>query len=377
MPKLLHIADIHLDSPFSLLDAEKASVRRNELRGIFSSVMLFVKSAGIDAVLIAGDLFDTGFVTAETAALIKNAFASCPDCKFIISPGNHDPYTETSVYRSVSFSPNVFIFSSETVQKFSFDDLNMDVYGFAFCDNELRRSPVAEFRVEDPERINILLAHCDIASPLSKYAPVTKNDLSSCGVDYAALGHIHNSDGVLKAGNTHYAYSGVLDGRSYDETGHKGGILLDIQKDHGVLHFQYNGIRFSKRHYEKDTLNISGAGSMAEIEEKIRTYITAKKYDMDTLLRLTLSGAVSSDFKLNRAVLEQTDFGLFSFELEDQTLPLYNKEHLINDPTIRGEFFRTILPHLENGSSQEREIYAEALRIGLSALSGEDFADFH
>ena len=31
MPKIIHTADIHLDAPFSLLDVQKAQVRKNEL----------------------------------------------------------------------------------------------------------------------------------------------------------------------------------------------------------------------------------------------------------------------------------------------------------------------------------------------------------
>ena len=86
MAKILHIADVHLDSPFSLLDPQKSQARRNELRGTFTSAMMYAKMEKYDIVIIAGDLFDCEFVTRETMDLITSQFAANPDCKFVIAP---------------------------------------------------------------------------------------------------------------------------------------------------------------------------------------------------------------------------------------------------------------------------------------------------
>ena len=84
---------------------------------------------------------------------------------------------------------------------------------------------------------------------------------------------------------------------------------------------------------------------------------------------------MSASLELRPSLLEKCDFGLFFIEIENKTLPLYDSEKLKSDPTIRGEFFRTVLPYLENGSPSERKIYSEALRLGLLALSGEDLGE--
>ena len=99
MVKILHTADIHLDSPFSLLDVKKAQARKAELRGTFSSMMLYAKSEKYHIVLMAGDLFDSEFATKETLEMMATQFASAPECRFVISPGNHDPLTPKSPYR--------------------------------------------------------------------------------------------------------------------------------------------------------------------------------------------------------------------------------------------------------------------------------------
>ena len=70
MLKILHTGDIHLDSPFSKLDARRAEIRRGELRTSFISMMQYARKNAVDLILVAGDLFDTEFVTRETMALM-------------------------------------------------------------------------------------------------------------------------------------------------------------------------------------------------------------------------------------------------------------------------------------------------------------------
>ncbi|MCD7776814.1 MAG: metallophosphoesterase, partial [Firmicutes bacterium] len=91
--KILHTGDVHLDSPFSGLDPDRAAERKAELRAAFDSLLSFVSQNGVDILLIAGDLFDSGFATHDTVELLKSGFARIPGCRVIISPGNHDPYT--------------------------------------------------------------------------------------------------------------------------------------------------------------------------------------------------------------------------------------------------------------------------------------------
>ena len=74
MIKILHFADVHLDSPFSLCDIKRSEQRRNELRSAFTSVMTYVRTSKIKYVLIPGDLFDYNFVTRETIDLVLREF---------------------------------------------------------------------------------------------------------------------------------------------------------------------------------------------------------------------------------------------------------------------------------------------------------------
>lgn len=372
--KILHCADLHLDSPFQSGSTEKSEVRRRELRGTFSSLILYIKTERIPLVLLAGDLFDSAFVTKETAAFVIRELASVPDCRFVISPGNHDPYTPDSVYAKVDFPENVFLFREATLEKHSFPDLGVDVYGYAFTGSSLPLCPFAGRMPERTDRLNLLCAHGDVGNPLSPYCPISEKDIAEAGFDYGAFGHVHTSEGLKKAGNSYYAYSGCLEGRDFGETGHKGALLLDITKERGLVTVKASPIRFSGRRYEWFELDLTGLADEKEVQDRIRNLLTEKSLGSDTLLRLTLCGHVSPRLRLDtNALTTLLSPGLFYLEIQDHTLPLLDTEALENDPTVRGAFFAAMRPLLENGTAEERATAAKALRVGLAALTGEDF----
>ena len=179
MLKILHTVDIHLDSPFSGLDARRSEIRRAELRSTFSSLMTYVRDNSIDLLLITGDFFDTGFVTKETVSIVLREFSRVADCKIVISHGNHDPSTPDSVYAKVKFPENVYIFKSSEQTSFSFPELGCEVYGYAFTGETMRKSPLRP--TGDSGYIKILCAHAHLNSPLSPYCPISTAELEACG----------------------------------------------------------------------------------------------------------------------------------------------------------------------------------------------------
>ena len=78
MVKILHTADMHLDSPFTLMDASLSHARRADLRSAFSALMMYVKDNKIDLVLIAGDMFEHEYATKETISLVVKEFEKVP-----------------------------------------------------------------------------------------------------------------------------------------------------------------------------------------------------------------------------------------------------------------------------------------------------------
>lgn len=376
MVKILHTADMHLDAPFTLEDASLSEVRRGDLRTAFTALTMYVEDNDIDLVLISGDMFDSEYVTKDTVSLVVKEFGRLSKCRFVIAPGNHDPYTSSGVYKKTQFPDNVFIFTEPTMSLFAFDDIGVDVYGYAFTKPYMERNPFIGKKPMHKDRINILCAHADTSSPISKYCPVTENDIAESGFDYLAFGHIHMGKEPTKAGDSIYAYPGCLEGRDYGEPGHKGALCGSMTKDEAGFRCDLKPVRFSRRRYALERVNVSGSSTNEEICEAISGCILKKGYGEDTLLRVTLEGNVTPDLKISKKQIEREIRRLYTFDLIDNTLPLYDSERLRFDPTIKGAFFEALLPMLENGTAEEREIAAMALRYGLSAIDGADIVDF-
>ena len=375
MPKIIHTGDLHLDAPFSLLDVRKAQMRKQELREVFVSLISFAAAEKADLMIFSGDLFDSGFVTEETVALMTSQFASVPGCRFVIAPGNHDYLSGNSPYEKSAFPENVYIFQKEALGCFSFPEIGVDVYGYAFVSEKYTANPLAVPVTPDKNRINILAAHADVGGK-SDVCPLSVSDIAKSGFDYIALGHIHKGGELKMAGKTYYAYCGCPEGRSFDECGIKGAFLAEMSKTAGKLSAKFLFKRFSGRRYEKTTLDITGIASQEAFSERLREIVQREGYGPDVLLRVRLTGRIPPEIRLQLQKADAASFGLFWLEIEDGTLPLLNTEEMKNDISIRGAFFRELLPLLESENEEERRTATEALRYGLAALDGNDVIDF-
>ncbi len=384
MIKFIHAADLHLDSVFAMEDVQKAARRREELRATFARLIEEAKRFEADLVLIAGDLFDRRYVTKNTLDLAGSLFASFPECKFVISPGNHDFYSPDSVWEKSEMPSNVFVFSSEKLEKFTFEKVGKDeetvnVFGYAFTSQSFEYSPLA---VEEnvcrgrENEINILCAHADIYSRTTTYCPITVEQIGRSGFDYVALGHVHNRGEILLEKNTYYGYSGSLEGQSFHDLGERGALFATLKKENGAAVFSSEFVPLASRVYAIEKVNVTGASDSGEILEKVSAFAQGLSFDERTLLRLVLSGDVSPSAKVPAESIKALFPTLFLVEIKDETLPLFDCEYLANDLTIKGAFFRELLPRLRSEDAREREIASKALRYGLAALSGGEVVDF-
>lgn len=372
MIRILHTADLHLDSPFSSLSVSEAARRREGLRGVFAALCARARDEKPDLFLIAGDLFDAQFVTRDTMDLIRSEFEKIPDTYVFIAPGNHDPFSPGSVWEKFDLPENVCVFRSQTLKRVSLADKNVDVYGFAFTSPVMRNSPLVGQRAADPTKINILVAHTQLDDPLSPYAPISRDQLAAFGADYAALGHVHEASGLEgEAGRCRFAYSGCPEGRSFDECGRKYALEVSVDKVAGVAGVKTEKIYLSKRRYEKADVDVTGAAGNADAREMIVRALRDAGYDENTALRLRLIGQTARPLTFEGIA---DSLGVASLEIKDETLAILNAG-LDEDRTIRGEFYRAIKPRLESADGREREIASRALKYALFAMSGEDIPE--
>lgn len=365
MIKIMHTGDIHLDSAFSRLDSRHAQIRRNELRAAFTSMMASAKMNGADLMLIAGDLFDSRYVTKETAALLYREFASFGKPVFICA-GNHDPAEPKSFWLKGSLPENVIVFTKPELESFDLDELNLTVYGFGYDNPDLYIPPIRGKTVADKSRINLLLCHCDMRPSATTDCPITGEEFYAFGADYAALGHVHNPPPVT---DDPWCYCGCLEPRSFNETGIKGACMVEIEKAGSQAQVNVKRLRFAKRRYERAELTLNSPSAQSEVREAVDDFIRRNKYGEDVLLSLTLTGTVSPSLVIDTEELEDNPAPLFLLEITDNTLPDADPAVLERDVTLKGEVYRQLKPLLESSDPRQREVGLRALRYALSALS--------
>ncbi len=371
--RILHAGDIHLDSIFQSLSPARAEARREEFRSALRDMAAYICREKIDVLLLSGDLFDEEFVTAETVLTLQRIFEEMADTEVYISPGNHDPYTASSLYAAKPFPENVTVFKDEKIHKVLSTRYPVTVFGYAFTGTSLPISPLAGFCADSDGRLQLVVGHADLDVPLSVYAPVMTGDILSFGAHYTALSHRHNAESINRAGDVLYGYSGFFLGRSFDEIG-KGGVhLITATCVDEKWQLTAERISFSKRSYEKETLDVTGAPDADAVLAAIKKRIDEKGYGEETLLRVTLTGALSPEFSMasvkNR--LPECERGLFSLSLIDHTSPTYDTSLLEADMSIRGEVYRNFLPKLTEGTPEERAEASMALKLALAALGGQ------
>ncbi len=370
--KIMHIADFHLDSAFSGFSKEMADKKREELRSCFVRAMKMAKDNDTKLVLIAGDLFDTPFCSAVTRKTVFDAIADV-GCPVVIAPGNHDYYNKNGTYADKNLPENAFVFTSDELGRFDFDELGISVVGYAFISDRYEENPLSRDVPLSHENVNILCAHTEIGVPLSKYAPMSVSSVSKYNFVYAALGHVHAPQEPINVSNTLIAYSGFAQGRSFDELGDGGAYIVDIDVENKSAALER--VKLSSMNYEIERVDVTAASNDGDVAKKIENVILEKGYGESTALRVVLAGAIPSDYSINENAIREmlVSHRLALLQIRNETVATLDLAELENDITVRGEIYRKLLPLLNSDDEKERKKGALALKFALAALDKREF----
>lgn len=355
--KLLHAADLHLDSPFEALTPEKAAERRAQARKLPFKLTRLAEELGAQAILLSGDVFDSSKASTETQRDLCRALgaASCP---VIIVPGNHDPYYPGCVWDTMSLPEHVHVFKNEKIQSLSLPNLPARFWGAAFQDS-FSESLLASFEApEKTESFDIMLLHGELCSGRSDYNPITVSQLESSAMDYVALGHIHKRSPLAFAGKTAYANPGCTEGRGYDELGQMGAYLITLDENQVKAQFvPMGGVR-----YEIINLDVSHGEAVALARQ------AAEALPRDSYLRLILTGECENlpDAAQIRAALEGQ---LAELQIRDETTQKRELWELAHQDNLKGAFLQKLKAQLEQAQSpREKKVIELAARFGLEAM---------
>ncbi len=358
--RILHAADLHLDSAFAGLAEEKAALLRQESRDILRHMVDWANDHAVDVMLLSGDLFDSDRMYSQTARTLAQALARFRG-RIFVSPGNHDFYAPGSGYDAVDWPENVHIFTSRRPQTVLLRSLNASVTGAAFTSaEEWEPFDGASFSGGNaPIRLGVL--HGEVTRGESKYRAIPPAEIEKTNLTYLALGHVHRCAGVQRAGNTAYAYPGCLPGRGFDETGDKGFLYGEITPEKVELEF----IPFAPRRYQSVTADITDRDPADAVRQAL---------DPDCgqdVCRVLLTGSRRENFSLSALTSELSGL-CAALELTDETYPEEDIWARCGEDSLRGLFLQNLRARYDGADEDEKRQLLQAARFGLAALDNRD-----
>ena len=365
--RILHTADWHLGKEHSYLGA-KGEQRKQEVLLTVKSAISLCEKENVDLLLIAGDMFESNRAAKLFADEVLNCFAELTRTKVLIALGNHDPLTADSPFKNKTLPPNVFVFP-ENDSVFPFPELGCRVYGRSFSSVYSQGEERFFLTVPADDKVNILLLHGETKSDLSSpYFSVTKTFIEESKMDYIALGHNHKRSEIVRLGATRFAYSGCIEGQGYDESGLKGAYLGDISKNSVKLNF----VPLAKRVYHDIDVDVTGVLSVSEsVVSKIKE--TSENYS-DDLFYINLVGETETADTINISEIKAAaEPQVYALRIKDKTKVKLDLELLANENSLRGRF---VCEMLEKADEKDKELYENALQIGLKSFDGQvNFGD--
>ena len=358
--RILHAADLHLDSAFAGLAEEKAALLRQESRDILRRLGGWATDHAVDVLLLSVDLFDSDRMYSQTARTLAQALARFRG-RIFLSPGNHDFYAPGSGYDAVDWPENVHIFTSRRPQTVLLRSLNASVTGAAFTSaEEWEPFDGASFSGDDaPIRLGVL--HGEVTRGESKYRAIPPAEIEKTNLTYLALGPVHRCAGVQRAGNTAYAYPGCLPGRGFDETGDKGFLYGEITPEKVELEF----IPFAPRRYQSVTADITDRDPADAVRQAL---------DPDCgqdICRVLLTGSRRENFSLSALTSELSGL-CAALELTDETYPEEDVWARCGEDSLRGLFLQNLRARYDGADEDEKRQLLQAARFGLAALDNRD-----
>ena len=287
----IHAADLHLDSPFKGLANLPEHIFSEVQKSTFQAVDRLVDVAidkKVDFVLLAGDLFDNERQSLKAQVTLRNGFErlKAHGIHVYLSYGNHD-HINGNIH-AIEYPENVFRFPDETVRAYTFHKNGQPaaaIYGFSYENQAVLTNKSSEYQVQDESiPFHIAMLHGSLASNTEHdtYAPFQIGDLVDRGMDYWALGHIHQR-AVLKE-NPHVVYSGNTQGRHRKEMGEKGCYHVTLTETGADLSFiPLQSIIFSPL-----SLDVSGCKNIDQLEKYIKNHLEQQLKNSPQLIDLSL-----------------------------------------------------------------------------------------
>jgi DNA repair protein SbcD/Mre11 len=228
--KILHTADLHIDSPMGSLDRYEGApvdiMRAATRRAVEAMVELAIRER-VAAVTIGGDVFDGAWRDMNTGLWWNARLAELVDAgiEVYVVHGNHD--AESLITQRLAPPPGVHVFGANAPSSVTSPRWPLVVHGQSFRDRAVSTDLAAGYPLAVPGLLNVGLLHTSLDGRAGHdpYAPTNVATLLAKGYALWGLGHVHERETIERDG-TFVVFPGNTQGRSIRETGARGVTLI-------------------------------------------------------------------------------------------------------------------------------------------------------
>ncbi|KAA3448564.1 DNA repair exonuclease [Mesorhizobium sp. SARCC-RB16n] len=346
--RFVHTADIHLDSPLrslALRNPEVAELVGDASRQAFTAIVDLCLAECVDALVIAGDLYDGDQTSMKTARFLGSQMTRLHQAgiRVYMIRGNHDAMSRITKQLVLPDTVTTFGGRSQLVIQ-SGAGVDVAFHGLSFASPKAPESLLPKYAGPQDGAANIGLMHTSLAGSPGHdvYAPCSVADLHGHGFDYWALGHIHVRQ--VYSGASTLVMPGIPQGRDINEAGEKSVTLVTIRDDRSV---EIEERLTSVAQFARVSVDLTGGLEWSEAVARIRAGLeqsreaTRSRYLVARLGLIgtsALSWALIRDRDLVVAEAEQAAEQVGDTWVEKVELALSNPEdgnlESVADPTL-------------------------------------------
>ena len=238
MLRIVHAADVHLDTPYRRHDEAVRARLLEAGREAFVRLIDLALDRRVDALLIAGDLFDNDSLTLATERVLVDELtrATSAGLTIVYATGNHDPGRANYRAMGIDWPKERFHLVASRQPRQIAVEREGEVVGWVVAAGHQTpredRDLAAAFPPAPGPDPAVALLHAQVMSAAAaeqhdRYAPAALDNLDS-SYAYWALGHIHQRQEVRP--DPPVRYSGNVQGRHFGEDGAKGALVVTLER---------------------------------------------------------------------------------------------------------------------------------------------------
>jgi exonuclease SbcD len=305
----------------ALRDAGLADLIGNATRRAFVRIIDLCLDEQVDALLLAGDLYDGDQTSMKTARFFSAQIRRLHEAsiRVFVVRGNHDALSRITKELTLPDSVKVFGGRAEAVEiERPRGAAPIVIHGLSFAQPHAPESLIGKYKPAVDGAVNVGILHTSLAGAPGHdpYAPCSVADLQATGFRYWALGHVHKRS--VAHGKCSVVMPGMPQGRDINEAGAKSVTLVTVGDDGSV---QIEERVTSLAQFERVSVDATTIADWRDLVGALGTALGRARNAVASehlVARVAVTGSTPLAWRI------RNDFDLLKSELDDRASALAN-----------------------------------------------------